>query len=417
MMNAIQKQARRACAAALLFCAASVSAMNLLQPYNILIRPAHTPGYHFQCFALGETGFASRNYDACGAVNSPLRIWNSDQNALAMLNGFAADSIIGQKRSALDANDNGVRGHFCVDGDLDLPFAAAFAARFFFLENWSLSFYLPAYVMRLNNVVWTDLTQDQTAEDQRVKQLLTNNIFSVARECGCDLDLGCWHRGGLGDLTLFLEWERNFPQAKIFLKNVHIFWRVGITFPTGRRMDEDKIFAIPFGTDGAFALPFGMGIDLDFMRFFGAGGDVLLMHTFGNTRTRRIKTDIDQTELLLLQKIEAYRDYGLTQQFDLYFKLFACGAMLKVGYQFVKRADDHLSFNNNTFSATIANSAEYLKFWTMHQIIANFSYDFGAILPDDFCVIPRVGAFLRLPFNGKRTALKSSIGFSFAIDF
>lgn len=399
--------------------AQSCLGMNLLRPYDSLIRPMYTNDYRWQISIWGATGISDKGFNSCNDHTNVLRIWQADQNALAMLQGFSDQSAIGQKNVEVNADDDGVRGHFCVSGDLKNRFSGMFAARVFFKDTWSLSVYLPLYSMALKNVCWLDQTKHVTDEDERVHELLTDDFFNNVCELGCGLDLQEWQRTGVGDLTLLVEWSRDFAQAKPMLKNVRVNWRAGVGIPTGLRQDFDKVFAIPFGYDGAFSLPFGFGLDLYFDFYVRAGFDVQLTHVFGNTRERRVKTSEGQTDLLFLEKMDVYKDFGLTQQFNLYgqvYKIFNAFSFL-LGYQFIKHGKDAVALcPGSGFSAVVANSAESLREWTLHQMIVRADYELGAHFEDP-SVYPRFSFFAQIPFNGKRVAATTNIGVTVALDF
>jgi hypothetical protein len=405
--------------AGLIFSAGMASGMNLLNPYDPLIRPSYTNRYRTQWALFAETGVNTKAFNAEGCSVNPLRIWQPQQNALAMLDGFCVGTSVGQFREKLNVDDNGVRGHFCVAGDLDLRAAAAFSARFFFANDWSIGIYLPAFSMKLKDVLWVDQTEiSDNPQDILTRQCLTDDIFQVAYTFGQGLELGGWERTGLGDATLLLEWFRDFPQQRPFLKNARLNWRLGIMFPTGKPWDENKIMAVPFGNDGAFAIPFGLGLDLTFGRYIRGGLDVQLTHIFGNTRERRIKVDLDQTELLLLQKSHAYKDFGLLQRFELYFEFYRilAGFSCKVGYEYFKKGDDTFSSADPLFFNTIANTAERLEELTMHTMVVNAWYDFGYNKPD-MRARPEISLFSRIPFNGKRSVQNTTIGGRVSVDF
>ena len=395
----------------------TVFSMNLVVFYDTFLRPVTWQDSRF-CFALkGQTGFSTQSFDECGFVSNVLRIWNKDQNAIKMLDGFRQETPIGQLRSAIDANDDGIRGHFLVCGDLDVKVASEFSFWYYFLNDFSISFHLPFYVMELKNVTWQEQTQSLNADDFRVKEYLTNDFTNNVRNLGC-LDVCGWNRKGVGDLLLLFEWMRNFKQSKKFLKNVRLSGRLGLTLPTGKRVDEDKIFAFSFGNDGATGALVGGGIDLTFGSYMKAGLDVQILHAFGNTKCRRIKTDCDQTELLLLQKVDAFKEHGLRQRFNLYLEAFNLrGASLKAGYQFIRHADDFLYIRSNEFSNAIANSAESLQEWTMHSFIFNVSYDFFNKEVGERRVHPYVSLFAKIPFNGMRVAMERTVGAMLSIDF
>ena len=393
--------------------------VNLLRPYDSLIRPMYTNNYRWQLSLWAETGIADKAFDGDNCRTNALRIWNPDQNSLAMLNGFDDNKSIGKKRIELDADDDGTRGHFLVCGDLKNRFSGMFAARSFFKDTWSLSAYLPLYSYELKDVCWQDQTKNISDEDARVKEFLTNDFFANVNELGNCLDLTGWKRTGVGDLTLLLEWFGDYPQAKQLLRNVRVNWRLGISLPTGLREDTDRVFAFPFGNDGAVGVPFGVGLDLHFAFYVRAGFDIQLTHVFGNTRTRRIKTSEDQTDLLLLKALRVYKDFGLTQQFNLYAQLYKIfkGFSFLVGYQFLKHGKDEIALCPGAdFSSETANKADYLKEWLIHQIVVRADYDIGVHFNDPI-VYPRLSLFAQLPFNGKRAAVTSNIGITLAFDF
>lgn len=402
-------------------CAVHISGvygMNLLHPYDVLIRPPFTGSHTWQLAAYGEGGVGSRAFNTDGDCVDVLRIWNEQQDALSMLDGFDPDSAIGQLRTQLDANDNGTRGHVLFNGDFDVKYAFALSARALFYENFSLALYLPFYSMQLERVCWTDLTEGKDDADVRVKEFLTNDLARVVKELG-DLDLSPWKRSGVGDLVAMIEWFKNFKQHKPFLKNVLLNARLGLGIPTGKRSDPDLLFALPFGNDGATSLIFGFNLDLTFGQYFKAGVDVQLTHIFDQIRTHRIKTDITQTDLLLLQKAEVHTDFGMTQQFSLYFDIykFFKGASVKVGYQYYKRGENTVSLLCNDFDPNIVNTAINLQDFTTHQVYVNGYYDLSEHFDEDARVKPYVSLYARLPFNGKRVALERMIGAVIAVDF
>jgi hypothetical protein len=403
-----------------LVCAASTGsmyAMNLLRPYDTLLRPDRPKDGCFQGVFYAETDIDTRVFNTCGDRVDPLRYLVCEFDALAMLDGFAVDSPIGQKRIMVDANDNGVRGHLIPFCNVRMPFAGAYAARFFHDDHWEFSAYIPVYVMELRNVHFDDLTPNVDAQDKRVHEFLTDTLAQNVLELG-GLDIGPWRRGGLGDIVLFLEWFSNYPQVKPFLRNVQLYFRGGVGLPTGKRVDEDKLLAFAFGSDGGVSVPFGGGLDLLFGRNVQGGVGIMLTHTFGSTRCRRIKTSVNQTEPLLLAKASAYKDFGLTQLFNIYlqFREILWGGAFKVAYQYVKHGDDELSLNTNEFSAGVANTAFALRQWTMHHIILDASYDFGVLMQDPV-VTPRASLYLRLPFNGRRAILNGMIGGTISFEF
>lgn len=392
---------------------------NWLRPYDTLLVPDQYVCKGLQLTTYVEFGVKdATGFNVNGDPTNVLTIWDCNQDALAMLNGFPADSIIGQKNIEVDAFDNGVRGHFDVCGKLYQNWALALSARYFFWENLCLGLYLPFYSLELKSNPWQDLTQDNTAEDLRVKELLTNDIYRNVCQLGSGLNLRGWKRTGPGDLVALIEFFKDYPQRRPMLKNVGLHGRVGFNFPTGVRQNEDLTFAVPFGYDGATGFFGAGGFDILISDVLECGVDVELLHLFGTTKQRRIKTDVNQTELLLLEKLCTYKDNGLVQRFNLYAQIIDLlgPVSLKVGYQFFKQDDSEIAFSDCTFPISVANTAKSLQEWTMHHIFLIANYDFSYYCKERW-YNPYVSAYARIPLHGRNIALIPTVGAVFAINF
>ena len=401
--------------------ASCAESMNLLmRPYDTLLLPQTYLDARGQLSMWAESGVRpARGYNSDGGLVNPFNIWNVNQDALAMLQGFATDSPITQLLNALDATDDGATGHLLFSGDLQLDWAAAVGGRWYFLPNVWFTALLPFYQERLTNVAWTDLTGATTAADLRVRSMLTGPITNVVQEFGDGLQLTGWKRRGPGDMNLLVEFLFPFEQKRPLLKLVEIEGRGGFTIPMGLKANEDLPLALPFGYDGAVGIVYGAGLNVLLGSCLKAGFDVQLLHLFGNTRDRRIKTAFDQSDILLLAKTPAYKDYGLTQRFNLFVQAYHVwgGLSFLVGYQFLKKGEDRLALNSCDYSSLYINSAASLDEWIVHSMEFNLHYDFIETWCQDTCWAPQLSLFSRLPFNGKRAITFTTVGLMLAVDF
>jgi hypothetical protein len=398
----------------------SAYGMNALRPHHYPWKPIYRNiPYSLQIGVYAEKGIGSAKVfnEEHNTVNA-LQIYTPQQNAIAMLAGFAPDTPAGKIAIPIEW-DNGVRGHFCPTGTFDYDWGLGFSARYNFPYNVSLAAYLPAYRMRLHDVCWKNLTLDVTDQDVIVRERLTNNFVANVAELGCGLDILGWERTGVGDLVIMFEWMRAFPQGKPLLKNVDLDGRVGLSLPTGLKRDENKVLAIPFGNDGSVGVIFAGGLRVTLADAVRAGFDIELDHYFDNSRSRRIKTTRNQTDLLFLQKAEAHIDWGLTQQFNLYIDFIKIwkGLSLKADYQYITHGEDEISVFGNCYSSLIANGAQVLQDYTMHNIIASINYDFAPHLRPDNHFKPSLMIFGKVPFNGQRSIQATTVGFILAVDF
>lgn len=400
--------------------------INLFKPYDMNILPEPAFGKKWQ-FTIGyEGGFNFRGYAQdeneefdtfCRAMNV-LQLYQIEQDALAMFKGFPQGSCLELFSQQFNVDDDdGRRGHLIPTGKLDVPANLMFSARYYAPYNINFTVFLPYYVIRLHDVCWQDLTDTVRAEDLRVRTLLTDNfVANVARLTG--LQLTGWERSGIGDLTFMGQWLENFPQPKPLLKNVQLNVRVSISAPTGKKTDEDLLFAFPFGNDGGVAIIPAIGLDLRFGQCFRVGGDIQLMHIFDSIKERRIKTNLAQTDLLFAAKIKTLKEFGWTQEFNLYARLwqFYKGLSLRVDYQYIKHFDDKLWLYSENFDPIVANTAESLLESTMHGVILNATYDFNY---DSSCVFgsPYINIFGKVGFNGKRAILGNTFGAIISFSF
>ncbi len=392
----------------------SIFSMSTIKLHEPFIASKWKKDSSFQFSINGYASFDDRAYNDDGDKVNVLRVFDADQNALQMLNGFASSSDIGQLNVLINANDDGTRGHFLLDGNLD-DYVLGFSGRLCLPESFSISLDMPFHHRKLHNVVWQEQTKSLTAADIRLKENLTNDFFAKVKTLSGGLDLEGWQRSGLGDITMLLNWNPDFQQPKPILKNIRLNLRSGLSFPTGKKKNEDKVLAFAFGNDGALGLLFGAGLDATLGSFACIGLDVELTHLFGNKKNRRIKTNEKQTELLLLQKAYSFKDYGLTQKFNLYAQWNIVKTLsLKIGYQFIRHGDDRLSLFSQDFSESIANSAISLEEWTMHNIFIVTSYSCNKLHNK---INPSIKLFAQLPFNGKNSVQLSRLGIQLSINF
>ncbi len=417
------KKFLRVCFVVALFSSSSmygIFPINLFRPYDINLRPPLWCCENFQWTSWAEIGHKSRGFNAHGDQVNIMQLWTPKQNSLAMLKGFDSSSSITKflVNDLGSPEDNGIRGNFIFDGDFKAR-GFGLAGRYHFPYDITFGLHLPVYDMELKNVKFVDQTPDTTAEDTVVKTELTSQLVQRVKEFDPDLNLTGWHQLGLGDLVLMAEWYRCFPQGKPILKNVSLDMRLGLQLPTGVKKDINEIAFVPFGCDGAVGLIFGGGIDLTWFDVFRGGLDIEFVHLFGNTQNRRIKVDRNQTEFLLLAKAMAHKDFGFTHRFNLYLEgnRIYRGLSASLTYQFWKHDDDKLSICTNIFSNDIANTAESLKEWTMHNLIFKVGYDFQCDVSSESSFKPQVSFFYKLPFNGKRSILCNTVGALFTLNF
>lgn len=422
---------------ALLYCATtSVSAFaptNFFVPYDVNLQFPYPPRDTKAPLRIGaniEWGDTENGYDWNAHKKSILQLHDDTQSTIAMLLVPTKDvdakigTLLEDLTNALPGQplDDGVRGHIRLAGDfqqIDLtPHVHYSLPLDMFKGKIGVGLYLPVRYTEVYDITKSDITEETYAVDYEVKKQLTTVIDSKIKALGGP-DLGSWSRTGLGDLVLMFDWYNCYTQTeRDSLKDVYLHAKVGLTFPTGEEKDEDKAFSVALGNDGAWGIPFGIGLDLYFKQKIAFGIDAEFLVLFDQSKTRRLKTEQHQTEFFLLNKGNATKDYGLTWKFNAYLQAFRFldGLSLKFDYEYFKHDDDKLTPKSDDFSASIVNSATSLKEYNSHNLIFQLNYDFfQACLTRSYK--PQLSLFYKLPVGGKNVINAQTVGGQLAISF
>jgi hypothetical protein len=388
----------------------------MFRPNDIFLRPAKPNNKNWQISAFEESGFRAFGLNSEGERVPVTQIWTPTQDALAFIRALPETNPFSNIARQLNtAVDNGITGNFELEGTFRLKLNSGFSVRRWLPYDLVAGLFVPVCSASFSNPVFTDLTP---ASEIEVKELLTDDFFKIVSEIDPTLDFGAWHKHGLGDITALLEWIKNSPQNRPLLKNVMVNTRLGLTLPTGVKTNENQILSIPFGYDGSVGILFGGGITLSWHENVRGGIDAEFLQLFGNTKKRRVKKDIKETEFFFLEQVDTYREFGFTQRYQIYLEAFRVAKTFNIGiwYQYYQHGRDHLSPISNDVSATVANSATYLDEWSFHQVLFSFTCD-----PTNYFknqrIVPQLMIYYKLPFAGKRVLLEPMFGCVLSLGF
>jgi len=391
---------------------------NFFEPYDAAVKMPELSETSFIVGARLEYGSNStgRTWDKKDA--NVLQLHDKTQSALSMLQDAKGDVVdkINTVKTTLDtfsATDDGTRGHQKVTGDFDELDATVFARYELPFDaipgTVAISAHLPIKHKDVDSVKIEDMTsaENTVPADRITRTYLTDaSVFKTnVKEFG-GLSLDNWSQTGAGDLVLMLDWNEAYKVRDEYLDYVTIAAKLGVSIPTGKEKDEDQAFAMALGNDGAWGLPFGVGLELDFDWDIKLGVDFDFLVLFDETRTRRLKTNMYQTEFLLLNKGLATKEHGFTWQAHAYLQAFRFfyGLSAKVAYMYTHHDNDKFVSKSDGFDSTIINTAKSLENWDTHNLIFSLNYD-GNIgkdgKEDDWWCVPQVQLFYKLPVGGK----------------
>lgn len=403
---------------------AGIPHLNLFNPYDWLVRGNDRAGACWQWTVGYEGEFNQRSYQADEDENGNsncfrkradvLQLYQDEQDLLAALKGDEFTTELGQLSTKFNLNDDdGTYGLFIPCGSFNVH-NILLSARYYLSNAFYVSAHLPIVSMELKDVAWNPSPKNtnQTFDSQ-----ITEDLVTDIEQIG-NINLHNWKRTGVGDLALMGWWGRDFHQTRPFLQNVYLGLRGGLIFPTGKDTDENVMLGLPFGHDAGVGILGGGHLEMTFCDYYHFGIDGELLHLFGETRDRRIKTDAAQTDLVFLSKVCAFAEPGFTQHFTLYLGAedFCWGLSTRLAYQYTRQQEDKLFLGSDHFDSVTANSAESLQDWTTHSLVFNIAYDFYREGCDP-AFRPHISFFVKHGFNGSRAILADTIGGVLSVAF
>ncbi|HJZ23620.1 MAG TPA: hypothetical protein VJ201_04140 [Candidatus Babeliales bacterium] len=411
----------------------SFAPITFFEPWNTNLR---TPVWRqsdgsYVPFKVGvnfESGSTSDSHNFRGESSELGALYHDAEDTLAMLLGelrtpeiaAVADDDIFFELLTVDPDPD--RGKVRFNGRFEGYNFNLFAQYYFDFCDipglFDIGVYLPIVSREIKYVRMLDLTKNVTTLDRTIRLRITMRAKELAQKLG-NLEVGDFKKSGIGDLAVIFAWHHEYPQFRKQIENVRLTARVGVTFPTAGGKDEDKVFSMPLGHDGAYTVPASLGLDIFFGRGFKLGGEFELHKWFDTTRNRRMKTLRDQTDLLLLTKGQARKKYGSTWKINLYGELehIVWGLSIKTSYEFLNHGEAHIFPKSNKFNEGIVNSARQLHDWTYQSVIFQLGYDTVCSYPNA-CIKPQVSFFWKVPVGqGRRIIDTTTVGVNCVFNF
>jgi hypothetical protein len=391
---------------------------NLFEAYNILILPYRPPRCAWQFGLAYEGAFSTKAFlsnDVCqprpsaSSCGNVLQLWQRDQNAIAALSGSSFDTPAGQLVQELLFDNN--QGIYTPFAKLHVPANIALQMRIRLPYQMTLGCYIPYRVFELSDVRWCQINPLNTFD-----QIISPDFINVLEQLN-GTSLRGWQRSGFGDLLTRVELYRTFPQAKPWLQMVGLSVRAGVLWPTGKEGNPDILFGFPLGNGGGIGMHVSGMLEVCYRHGIVFGIDAELLHLFGRSGCFRVKTDSSQTDLFLPTKVRAFLEPGFTQRFTIFGEKVQAGGGFAgtLAYQYGKRSEDILYPCVNEFDTFVINDAESLQEWTAHSLIFMLSYDWS--YKQCWDVVPSCSFFVKAGFNGKRSILANTVGFTVSCAF
>lgn len=373
-----------------------------------------------------EEGSGSGGFNSNGQKSSLGSMYSPQESFLTMLrnpqgtlrtNLAAIDPRLltapdfGGKRGAIDLSGHIFHRQITLGGAANLQFIKWIPG---FID---LGMYTPFVVKRFDAINIRQRAFDRVDIIDFLLENIVQNSTNFLQSNG-GLKAEPWQAAGIGDPTIILRWnlQQKFTESTINDAHAHLYF--GFSIPASKQKDEDNIFALPLGNDGHWGIPFGGNFELTFTSPIKMGIALDLLWLIAESRPRRIKTDLSQTSLLLLNKTMARNKPGLTWRanWTIEGNQLWRGLSLRGGYELTMHHNDVLEINTNGYSSAIANTTGSAQSWHVTALTAAIRYDLTA----EFAgapMTPYVEGFLKFPVSGQNVVNANSAGLQMVLRF
>lgn len=142
--------------------------------------------------------------------------------------------------------------------------------------------------------------ETSTVTKERVNTYLMHQLDIIADEI--NVNLCNFISTSLEEVRFNLFWRQAFPMNEDAENDwarflIIPYVEAGVSAAPGKKEDDFKFFAVPFGNNGHTAVGFTTGINLDFMETIEIGGEIGYTHFFKRTYCRPIPNSEFQTNL------------------------------------------------------------------------------------------------------------------------
>lgn len=273
---------------------------------------------------------------------------------------------------------------------------------------------LPLRSMRVDNVVWTDLTDATEDVDNTTWQTNLTSKLAKYVDAVSGLDINAWSKRGLGDASVYFGWANDIHHGDGALRKVSVHLSAGLSLPTGYQRDQNVAFSTPFGNDGSWGIPLSAGFSANVGEDLKLGAVADLLWLACKSKVRRLKTDVLQSEYLLLTKGDATMSPGLTMKANLH-ATYRCSesCKLSMAYQYIQHEKDVLSKLPTGYTSEVVNTLNSLAAWSSQDLTikAQFEGFFGNEEGDERDGNEvNLSLFYKLPLAGKRSVSNASVG-------
>lgn len=306
--------------------------------------------------------------------------------------------------------------------------------------RWSAELYLPVASRRVRNVKLVNKTREVAAVGGDRAAYIFNQNLAANMQQYFGQNLTATDVNGVGDVAAFVNWHYGHKIKERYLRKLCFFARLGVTAPTGVESHTEKPFRMALGNDGAWGMPFSLGVKAAFLKKLHAGVAFDGLVLANETKLRRVKTSKLQSEFMLINRARMQKDHGFTFQLSPYLELyqFGNGLSLKLAYQYTRHNADKLIFKDDAFRSVLANfltagglprfrqagdtpenvvnSANSLKRWDVHNMILQLNWDL-ARNAENAPGAPQISLFYKCPMSARNMIDTNTVGGQLTFNF
>lgn len=293
-------------------------------------------------------------------------------------------------------------------------------ARLNILKGFFAEALLPIKHIRSSGFTIQNNTNPDVAGAETFQTFLDSTFDAVLQENGYKSVTEPFKKTDVGDFLLSVGWRGFSNDAFAYVKDITGELALGGLFPTSSESKERYVGEVPFGYNHHWGISARARAQAFFCDYCSIGGYGSATVFFPNLTHLRMKTDVAQSGILLLEKGRAHVNKGALWQLGGYVGVHAFNRALSFlfGYSFTQEEHTELQVDDDVFLSTfiaaqnadntiieksskghVVNSARQLQGWDTGTVHFVLSYDTKRHL--NLRVNPLVQFFYDLPVLGE----------------
>ncbi|KKQ33072.1 MAG: hypothetical protein US49_C0003G0100 [candidate division TM6 bacterium GW2011_GWF2_37_49] len=230
--------------------------------------------------------------------------------------------------------------------------------------------YVPVRDIKFKNISYNNLgeaTIGQTGHQVNVDTFMKDTLNPILESMGLKDYQKPYSDSGVSEILASIGWHKYARVISPIIKSLSGTVQAGVLLPTDGKMPDNISFAMPIGYGQYWAANLRANAFVGIFDWLGLGAQIGTTIFFSERRTRRMKTDLNQSGWILLEK--AFCTYNPGQEWDFGAHVQVgpfFGLSFMAGYSYSRQEKAELTVRDHNFLKTYSQNLLNQDPWDPH---------------------------------------------------